>query len=96
MVLLAFADAANDDGLTWIALKSERGKLDMQTKRSISRRLLSAHVASFQADGYAERHETVGKGGIWRVHATPANFARVSPATPAEIATPWQKLRGNH
>lgn len=88
MVLLAFADAANDDGLTWIALESERGKLDMRQKCSMSIRALRDHVAALEADGYIERHETIGKGCIWRVHATPANSAGVQGATPANSAGP--------
>ena len=88
MVLLAFADAANDDGLTWIALESERGKLDMRQKCSMSIRALRDHVAALEADGYIERHETIGKGCIWRVHATPANSAGVQGVTPANSAGP--------
>lgn len=88
MVLLAFADAANDDGLTWIALESERGKLDMRTKCSMSMRALQGHVAALEADGWIERHETIGKGCIWRVHGTPANSAGVNGATPANSAPP--------
>jgi len=88
MVLLAFADAANDDGLTWIALESQRGRLDMRTKCSMSKRALRDHVAALEAEGYIERHETIGKGCIWRVHATPANSAGVMGSTPANSASP--------
>lgn len=88
LVLLAFADAANDDGLCWIAVESERGKLDLRTKASASARAVQAHIAALEREGFIERHETIGKGCIWRVHATPANSAGVNGATPANLAPP--------
>jgi hypothetical protein len=93
-VLLAFADAANDDGVTWIALESERGKLDLRTKCSMSLRALQGHIQALEGDGYLERYETAGKGCLWRVHPTPAKSAGVQASTPAEFAPPPAEFAG--
>ena len=87
LVLLAFADAANDDGLTWIAIESQRGSLDLKTKCCMSLRAIRGHVAQLELDGHLERNETLGKGCIWRVYATPAKSAGVQGDTPANSAT---------
>ena len=86
MVLLAFADAANDDGLTWIAIESQRGSLDLRQKCSLDARSVRRHVSSLEKDGWIERHETAGKGCIWRVHATPDRMSGVKEPTPDKIA----------
>lgn len=86
LVLLAFADAANPDGLCWMALQSERGKLDIRTKASCSLRALQGHVATLIDEGYLERWDTPGKGAVWRVHSTPANGVDNGIHTPASSA----------
>lgn len=94
LVLLAFADAANDDGLTWIAIESQRGKRSICTKSSATVRSVQAHVSQLEADGYLERNETVGRGCLWRVNATPAKLAGVHGATPAIFAPPPAEFAG--
>ena len=87
LTLLAFADAANPDGLCWMALQSERGKLDIRTKASCSLRSLQGHISTLVDEGYLERWDTPGKGTVWRVHATPVHKSvDGGPATPADIA----------
>ena len=78
MVLLALADAANDDGVTWMAVKSRRpGKLDLMRKCSLSERGVQGAIQRLVAQGYLIRHENPGKGVVYVVSATPAPSAGV-------------------
>lgn len=85
MVLLALADAANDDGVTWIALKSRReGKLDLLTKCSLSERAIQYSIKTLCEAGYLSREERAGRGVIYTV--TPAPDAPRTTCTPAPRA----------
>ena len=68
MVLLALADAANDDGVTWMALQSKEGvKLDLLKKTSLSRRAVQGALKRLCDAGYLSRIDRLGKGVIWTV-----------------------------
>ena len=68
MVLLALADAANDDGVTWMALESREGvKLDLIKKTSLSRRAIQSALKRLCDAGYLSRLDRPGKGVIWTV-----------------------------
>lgn len=68
MVLLALADAANDDGVTWMALESNEGiKLDLLKKTSLSRRAVQGAIKRLCASGYLTRVDRPGKGVVWTV-----------------------------
>lgn len=68
MVLLALADAANDDGVTWMALESrEDVKLDLIKKTSLSRRAIQGALKRLCDAGYLHRIDRPGKGVIWTV-----------------------------
>ncbi|MDM8352883.1 helix-turn-helix domain-containing protein [Brevundimonas diminuta] len=68
MVLLALADAANDDGVTWMALESKEGvKLDLIKKTSLSRRAIQGALKRLCDAGYLSRVDRPGKGVIWTV-----------------------------
>ncbi len=94
LVLLAFADAANDDGLTWIAMESQRGSIDIAQKASMDVRSVRRHVADLEAEGWLERWETVGKGCVWRVSATPDNLSGVKEGTPDNLSICPDNLSG--
>lgn len=83
-VLVAFADQANDDGIAWIAVESRKGKRDMLKKTSMSLRTLQGHIQDLEKDGHLERVEKPGLGCMWIIRPTPAGFAGVWGATPAE------------
>jgi len=68
IVLLALADAANDDGVTWMALESKEGvKLDLMKKTSLSRRAIQSALKRLCDAGYLSRVDRPGKGVIWTV-----------------------------
>lgn len=72
MVLLALADAANDDGVTWMAVKSRKaGKMDLMTKCSLSDRGVQKAIGRLVDAGYLVRHENPGRGVVYVVSATP-------------------------
>lgn len=91
MVLLALADAANDDGVTWIAVQSRRaGKMDLLSKCSLGERAVQGALKRLCEAGYLARKDVVGKGVIWTV--TPAaNAPRTTCAPAAKDADPRSK-----
>ena len=72
MVLLALADAANDSGVTWIAVRSKKRdeKLDILRKCSLSERAIQGAIKRLCATGHLDRAETPGKGVTYTVHPT--------------------------
>lgn len=84
MVLLALADAANDDGVTWIAVSSRKQgeKLDLKKKCSLSERAIQGAIKRLCEAGHLARVERPGKGVIYTV--TPAASAPRSSCTPAD------------
>lgn len=84
MVLLALADAASDEGVTWIALRSKRDdKADLLKKCSLSERAIQGAIKRLCEAGYLSRKENPGRGVLYTV--TPAANA---PPTPAPAAPP--------
>ncbi len=82
MVLLALADGANDDGVTWMAIRSKTaGKLDFITKTSLSERTVQTCMKALEDRGLIHRKMVEGKGVIYTVlpegckSRTPANLA---------------------
>jgi len=68
MVLLALADAANDDGVCWTALRSKNPeKLDLLTKCSLSERAIQGAIKRLCEAGYLTRTERPGKGVLYHV-----------------------------
>ena len=86
IVLLALADAANDDGVTWMAVKTRSDKLDMLTKCSMSERAIQGAIKRLCADGHLSRQERPGKGVIYTV--TPNPDACRLPADPRTSCGP--------
>lgn len=82
MVLLALADAANDDGVTWLAVKSRRSdKLDIVAKTSLSERAVQGAIKRLCENGFLSRRENPGRG-VW-YHVTPAGNAPPQDLRPA-------------
>ena len=95
LVMLAFASAADDDGLTWISLESSSGKRSIGTMTSASPRAVRSHVAKLEAEGHLQRLEKMDRGCLWRVHVTPAKSAGVDSMTPANFCKdPGRICRG--
>lgn len=84
IVLLALADAANDEGVTWIPLKSQRGKLDILTKTSLGERAIQGAIKRLTDVGHLARIERPGKGVIFTVYPTPAADAGRTSCAPQE------------
>ena len=80
-VLLALADAVNDDdGFTYIAVRSRKaGKLDLMKKCSMSDRTIQGALNRLEEAGFIERVEIPGKGTIYRVYSTPEKPAGLTP-----------------
>jgi hypothetical protein len=86
MVLLALADAANDDGVTWMAVKSKSAaKLDLLKKCSLSLRAVQGALKRLCEGGHLAREDRIGKGVIWTV--TPAADAPRQDMRPAANAS---------
>jgi hypothetical protein len=80
MVLLALADAANDDGVTWMAVKSRKGdKLDLLTKCSLSERGVQGALKRLVEGGYLTRMDRPGRGVIWTVHPRTSCAPQIVP-----------------
>ena len=78
MVLLALADAANDDGICWPSIT---GKRPLTAKTSLSERTIQNAIKSLCTNGHLSRQERSYRGVIYTVHprssCTPANAAPV-------------------
>lgn len=71
MVLLALADAANDQGVTWMAVRHRKAgddRLDLLTKCSLSERAVQGALKRLVDGGHLTRKDVPGKGVIWTVH----------------------------
>jgi hypothetical protein len=92
MVLLALADAANDDGVTWLPMSGRSGKMGLRQKTSLSVRKIQYCLRALESAGHLRRDEKPGKGVIYTVQpctaCTPARDAPVhkSTGTPAQRA----------
>lgn len=84
MVLVALADRANaETGMTWLAIRSLRGSMDLITMTSLSERSIQGAIKSLAAAGHITRTENIGRGVTYTVH--PRNSC-----TPAADAPPQQ------
>ena len=91
-VLIALADAANDDGVCWLAVKSRRAdKLDLMVKTCLSERAVQGAIQGLVGRGLVERDERAGRGVIYTL--TPPGFLAPTGWNPARAAPP-QTLRG--
>lgn len=82
MVLLALADAANDEGVTWMAVKSRvAGKADLLARCSLSERAVQGAIKRLCEARLLSRLDRPGKGVIWTV--TPAGNAPPQEMRPA-------------
>lgn len=92
LVMLALADSANDDGVTWMAVRSKRaGKMDLMRKASASERAVQGAIKRLVDAGFLYRVENPGRGVVYVVSTTPANSAGVQlplGLTPANSAPP--------
>lgn len=93
MVLLALADAANDDGVTWMAVKSRTaGKADLLTKCSLSERAVQGALKRLCDGGQLTRMDRPGKGVIWTVHPRSICAPQIMP--PAANVTDPRSICG--
>ena len=84
MVLIALADAASDEGVTWLPVKSLRGALDLSRKCGLAERTIQGAIARLAAAGLLSRVERPGRGVIYTL--TPAADAPPQPLRPAADA----------
>lgn len=85
-VLMVLADAADPvEGITWLPIESERGKLDICLKSQLSPRTVQRALRALESDGWIDRFENPGKGVIYRVHKSP--IARKSGG---DMVTPYR------
>lgn len=96
IVLLALSDAANDDGLTWVPLKSKqathrsgRPKLNLIVKTNLSERAIQGSIKRLVQTGHITREEKPGIGVDYLVHPV----IEEPDCTPAGGAT-MQHVRG--
>lgn len=76
MVMLCLADSADAaQGITWLPLKSKRGRLDMVAKTGLSDRQIRRVLRDLEATGWIERFENPGRGCLIRVHRAPISVA---------------------
>ena len=83
-VLLMLADAANDDGVTWIPIKGRADKRSLMKKTSLSERGVQNCLRTLEADKHITRDERPGRGVMYTIHPR----TRCTPAsnTPPEKA----------
>lgn len=86
MVLLALADAANDSGVTWIAITSKRSdKADLVKKTSLTDRTVSMAITRLETAGHLTRTHKPGRGVIYNIR--PEGYSGPEGASP-EWASP--------
>ena len=85
MVLLALADAANDDGVTWLAVVSKRAsKLDLVKKTALSERTVQRSIQTLCTMGLLSRDEREGRGVVYTLTLDQPP----SPCHPSHNGTP--------
>jgi len=81
MVLLALADAANDAGVTWIAITSKRSdKADLVKKTSLTDRTVSMAITRLETAGHLTRDPKPGRGVIYKIR--PEGYSSPEDASP--------------
>jgi hypothetical protein len=72
MVALCLADSADAvQGITWLPIRSKRGRQDMILKTGLSERQIQRALRSLEAAGWIDRFENPGRGCLIRVHRAP-------------------------
>ncbi len=99
MVLLALADAANDEGHTWIAVKSRTAfnraglpKLNLLLKTSLSERAIQMALRRLENAKHISRKEKLGVGVDYWVHPVTSTLVE----TPARNAPPHDMRPASH
>lgn len=92
MVLLALADAANDAGVTWLAVASKRDdKQDLLKKTSLSERAVQMAIQRLCDAGHLHRDERPGRGVIYNVTPPQYMHPRTTCAPAPDAATPARR-----
>ena len=92
MVLLALADAANDAGVTWLAVCSKRDdKLDLLKKTSLSERAVQMAIQRLCEAGHLRREERAGRGVIYNVTPPQYMHPRTTCAPAPDAPTPARR-----
>jgi len=92
MVLLALADAANDAGVTWLAVCSKRDdKLDLLKKTSLSERAVQMAIQRLCEAGHLRREERPGRGVIYNVTPPQYMHPRTTCAPAPDAPTPARR-----
>lgn len=93
-VLLVLADAANDDGVTWIPIKGRADKRSIMKKTSLSERGVQNCLRALETDGHISRDERPGRGVVYTVHprtrCTPAQDAPAASGSVENAAPPHE------
>ena len=89
MVALCLADAADPvQGITWLPIRSKRGRQDMILKTGLSERQIQRALRSLEAAGWIERFENVGRGVLFRVHRSPISRGDMVTPVGGDMVTP--------
>lgn len=92
MVLLALADAANDAGVTWLAVASKRDdKQDLLKKTSLGERAIQMAIQRLCDAGYLHRDERPGRGVIYNVTPPQYMHPRTTCAPAPDAPTPARR-----
>lgn len=92
MVLLALADAANDAGVTWLAVASKRDdKQDLLKKTSLSERAVQMAIQRLCDAGHLHRDERPGRGVIYNVTPPQYMHPRTTCAPAPDAPTPARR-----
>lgn len=81
LVLLALADAANDDGVCWPSIGT------LAQKSGASRRRTEEVLAELDGDGVIDRERRFNSSNVYRICRD-----KLSPATPREDCTPREDM----
>ena len=84
VVLAALADCADDEGVTWIAVRSLRGKMDLITMTSLGERAIQGAIKALCAAGHLKRDEQPGRGCTYTVQPR-TSCAPAADAPPQEV-----------
>lgn len=94
-VLMALADAANDDGVTWIPVQSRKAhKLDLIKKTGWSERTIQGAIGRLVEAGHLSRAERPGKGVIYQIHPNGQSAKGWAEYAASSLSTPPHKPRG--
>ncbi len=87
LLLLAIADAANEDGICWPSVKA------LARKCGVRPRTVRKNLARLIEQGFIERLERPGRSNVYRLR-TPESEDTRSPASPGPAGQPHPGTRG--